>query len=433
MPRKPVLLTGALALVLTLTACGAGPADETGDDGAELVTEVTEETTVTMWHTLTGHHQEALEAQIAQFNAEHENMRIEAQAQPLTDFDSKVQQAVRNGTGPNMISGYPNIASSYIDDGFLVDFTPYVEDEEIGIPDFEDKIMPGVYAEASQWDDRLYLFPQARTGEVLFYNKTMYDQLGLDVPQTWTELAENSRAITEETGKPAFGFDSVVDGVLLQVMQRGGSLVDPESMTSTINSDTTTAVFEDLQSLYEDGVYRLVGEDQYFSNPFGAEAVYSYIGSSAGFEFVADAVGDKFEVGVAPVPQEGGTPYVNSWGGFGMVFDTTPEENLVAYTYYKWLTMTPEVAAQSSIDYGSVPASLEAQQTPEFVQFMEENPVMGALAESLENVGYIPAVTGSETARSSLDRAAQQILLGESDIATALEAAETETNRAMAE
>ncbi|MDN8622673.1 hypothetical protein Q0N61_07735 [Corynebacterium sanguinis] len=77
--------------------------------------------------------------------------------------------------------------------------------------------------------------------------------------------------------------------------------------------------------------------------------------------------------------------------------------------------------------------ALEAQQTPEFVQFMEENPVMGALAESLENVGYIPAVTGSETARSSLDRAAQQILLGESDIATALEAAETETNRAMAE
>ena len=433
---KVAVLLAASSLILSGCSKKTGEESE-GDNaanGSDIVTELSEETTVTFWHTLSDHHEEHLQQMVAEFEAEHENMRIELQAQPLTDFDSKLLQAVRNGTGPNMTTGYPNTASQFIDADLLVNLTPYVEHGQIGIPEMKDSILEGVYEEATQWDGQMYIFPRARTGEVLFYNKTVYDELGLEVPTTWEELAENSRVITEAKGKPAFGFDSEVDGAILLLQQKGGDLFDVEKMVSGANSPEAHEVFEELRPLYEEGVYRLVGEDQYFSNPFGAEAIYSYIGSSAGFGFVEDAVDGSFEIGVAPVPQiDGGEPYVNSWGGFGMVFNGTPEENLVAYTFFKWAEMEPEVAAEASVAFGSVPIAHAARETEDFQNFLAEEPAMIALSESLENVGYLPAVRGSQVGREAFARATQSILVGSSDIDEALEIAESETNEAMTE
>ena len=61
------------------------------------------------------------------------------------------------------------------------------------------------------------------------------------------------------------------------------------------------------------GYFRLVGEDQYFSNPFGSQAVASYIGSSAGISYVQAAIGDAFELGCVPIPQEGPVKYISQW------------------------------------------------------------------------------------------------------------------------
>lgn len=418
--------------LVVLAACGAAPTTPS-TSSSKIVTELTNDVTVTYWHTLTDHHEEALLKLIDKFNATHDHIKVEAQARPLTDFQSQVSQAVRNGTGPNMINGYPNFAATFIENGQLVDFAPYLKDEKVGYPDMKERVNPGVFKEATQWGDKMYLIPSDQTGEVLFYNKTIYDKLGLQAPKTWEQLAENSRKITKETGKPAFGFDSLTDGALLLIMQNGGSVIDPKAKKSTINSDVSRKAFEQLLPLYKEGVYRLVGEDQFFSNPFGAQAVYSYIGSSAGIGFIEQAIGGAFELGIAPVPQvDGGVPYVNSWGGFGMAFNGTPEENLASYEFLSWALMTPDVAAELSSVVGAVPASLEAQQTPLFSDYAENTPVIKVLQESLKNVGYQPAVIGSNETREAVGRAAELILLGKSSIDDALAEAERTSNKALA-
>ena len=57
--------------------------------------------------------------------------------------------------------------------------------------------------------------------------------------------------------------------------------------------------------LVKSGDFRLVGEDVFFSGPFGSQAVASYIGSSAGVSYVELAVNDTFEIGCVPIPKHG--------------------------------------------------------------------------------------------------------------------------------
>ena len=47
-------------------------------------------------------------------------------------------------------------------------------------PNFKDNVPAGQYSEITQWGDGIYVFPCTTAGEVLFYNKTMFDKYGLE-------------------------------------------------------------------------------------------------------------------------------------------------------------------------------------------------------------------------------------------------------------
>ena len=105
----------------------------------------------------------------------------------------------------SLVNMYPSDAVNYLNEGRLVDLSVYINDPEIGIPNFKDNVPAGQYSEITQWGDGIYVFPCTTAGEVLFYNKTMFDKYGLEAPKTWTELAECSKIIHEKEGIPGFG------------------------------------------------------------------------------------------------------------------------------------------------------------------------------------------------------------------------------------
>ena len=159
-----------------------------------------------------GGHEEALLKVVDSFNASQDEYEVVAEQQPYSEFDAKLMQAVRNGTGPDMVTMFPSDAINYMEENLLVDLAPYINDPEIGVPNFKESMSAGMYEEITQWgEDSIYLFPITATGEVLFYNKTMFDKYGLEAPQTWTDVEEASKVIYENEGIPGFGTDSVTD------------------------------------------------------------------------------------------------------------------------------------------------------------------------------------------------------------------------------
>ncbi|GAB4540162.1 MAG: maltose/maltodextrin ABC transporter substrate-binding protein MalE [Anaerolineae bacterium] len=53
---------------------------------------------------------------------------------------------------------------------------------------------------------KLYGIPYNTNARALIYRKDIFEENGLEVPQSWTALVETSRKITELTGKETFGF-----------------------------------------------------------------------------------------------------------------------------------------------------------------------------------------------------------------------------------
>ena len=429
MKFKPVALTAATVAALALTGQAyAAPSPSAALHPASTPAEPVE---LTVWNTWEDFHVEYFQTLLDEFHESHPNITITQQPQPLTDFDSKLRQAVTAGVGPDLVDGFPTEAADYVDAGLLVDLSDYIDDPEIGIPDFEASVAPGVYQEVTQWDGDVYLMPELAGGEVYYYNKTLFDSLGIEVPTTWAELETAARTITASTGKPAFGFDSEIDGFQVLISQQGSGYIDADTMTVEYNNPVAVQQLTWFCGLVDEGVFRLVGEDQYFSNPFGSEAVASYAGSAAGYGFVDQAVAGNFEFGVAPLPQGGEREYISSWGGGWMVFKTDEAKQRAAFEFLKWL-QSPEVLARWATEFGGVPAYPAAIAEPVFQDFAAGNPAIQAQTEQINRVGFLPAVKGSAALRTVIGRAVASACTGVSTPEEALQTAEQEGNAELA-
>lgn len=151
MKARILALLLALVMVASLfAACSAGKTDASGaSTGASQTTDdskttedtkpaKTEKTKIVYWHAYTDQHEEKFLELAAAFNASQDEYELVAEQQPYSEIDSKTMQAVRNGTGPDLVNMYPSDAVNYLNEGRLVDLSVYINDPEIGIPNFKD-------------------------------------------------------------------------------------------------------------------------------------------------------------------------------------------------------------------------------------------------------------------------------------------------------
>lgn len=443
MKARILALLLALVMVASLfAACSAGKTDtpdsgtgtsQTPDDSKtteDTKPVKTEKTKIVYWHSYTDQHEEKFLELAAAFNASQDEYELVAEQQPYSEIDSKTMQAVRNGTGPDLVNMYPSDAVNYLNEGRLVDLSVYINDPEIGIPNFKDNVPAGQYSEITQWGDGIYVFPCTTAGEVLFYNKTMFDKYGLEAPKTWTELAECSKIIHEKEGIPGFGTDSLVDTYQCLIIQAGSGYID-EDGNYAIDETIAKEKLNWFADLVKSGDFRLVGEDVFFSGPFGSQAVASYIGSSAGVSYVELAVNDAFEIGCVPIPQEGPVRYISSWGNNFACLSTDEDHARGAYMFLKFLTSTENIV-QWAEAFGTVPIYKEARESAEFQQFAETNIAVKALTEEADDIGMLASVPGAATMRTEIDKMVQSVALNVSDADTAYAAFETACREALA-
>ena len=183
--------------------------------------------------------------------------------------------------------------------------------------------------------------------------------------------------------------------------------------------------------LVKSGDFRLVGEDVFFSGPFGSQAVASYIGSSAGVSYVELAVNDTFEIGCVPIPQEGPVRYISSWGNNFACLSTDEDHARGAYMFLKFLTSTENIV-QWAEAFGTVPIYKEARESTEFQQFAETNIAVKALTEEADDIGMLASVPGAATMRTEIDKMVQSVALNVSDADTAYAAFEAACREALA-
>ena len=290
---------------------GSGSETEAAAEAEGILTEITEPVEVEIWHQYSDQYEEWFQKVADEFMAENPDITIKLQYQPADQYEAKVMAAAKAGELPAMVHSAAANMTSYINEDFLVNMDDYIYDETVGIENFDEEINEGLNQMYVPWDNKRYAMPLFLGGDVFFYNKTMFDELGIVPPKTWSEVEAVATAVSEKIGKPGFGFQILVDGYMEVLNQAGGQVINLETNEIEFDSDIAKEKIAWYKDLIDKGVARLVGDDKHFTNPFANGDVGCYVALSGNYGYLVGAVGDKFELGCAPLPQEGPEKFVS--------------------------------------------------------------------------------------------------------------------------
>ena len=345
--KKLMLSLSLVAGLTSLVACSSKDNKQPEKEQSEIVTTIENPVTIEFWHAMAGTNQEAVEKLVADFNATvgaEKKITVKPVYQgQYTDLKTKTTAALKSGSVPAIAQAYPDWVAEYLQSGSVVDLDPYINDGKVGIKDFDD-IIKSYREENSQYEGgKFYSLPFNKSTEVLYYNKTFFEENNLEVPTTWEELEEVSKKITELTGNPAFGFDSAENAFLTLVKQFGGEYTNTKGEVLFGESDAAVEMLEMIQKNTDAGYWRLPGEDKSMSGPFTSGLVQMFVGSTSGAAHVINGLKETnaFEWSAAPIPQKSEDTKAVIQQGTNVVVmkqgSTTDEQVYAAYEFAKFL------------------------------------------------------------------------------------------------
>ena len=208
--RGRIVLVALVSLAL-LAGCGSGPSPtptpaptatppptatpmptaemqvaETSTPTRETPTETPtplEPTTITWWtEPIGGDERRAFEKHVIKgFNAAHPGIVLEVNV--IADLDRVTRTAVQGGEGPDIIqSPGPAFMVDYVDAGHVLPLDDYAQ-----AYGWADTIYPWAM-DSGQMDGQLYSLPLTYETMVLFYNTTLFDEMGWSLPADRAEL-----------------------------------------------------------------------------------------------------------------------------------------------------------------------------------------------------------------------------------------------------
>lgn len=153
-----------------------------------------EKTTITFWHTWSGSEADALQAVVDDFNNSQDKVHVEVLSSQTED---KMLTAIPSGDGPDLVYTADTTCSKWAQAGMLNPIDEFIASSGLDISNIYDSVY-----QLGAYDGTQYGIPFTMDSYMLFYNKAVLDELGVEPPTTLEELAEISQkaALTDENG-----------------------------------------------------------------------------------------------------------------------------------------------------------------------------------------------------------------------------------------
>ena len=336
-----------------------------------------------------------LEDYIVEFNKLYPNITIQhEQVGNYDDVRDQIVQEISIQGQPNIAYCYPdhvalyNLAQATITLDSLIESDIEVKradgtTEILGLTDEQKAdFIEGYYNEGKQFGDGLmYTLPLSKSTEVLYYNKTFFDQHGLKVPTTWDELEQVCAEIKKiDPESTPLGYDSESNWFINMCEQLGSPYTSAkEGEHYLFDNEENHAFVKKFNGWYQKGyvtTQELYGS--YTSGLFVATTgnrSYMSIGSSAGATHQRPAQVDgayPFDVGIAPIPQaDASNPKVISQGPSLCIFGKENDQEVIAsWLFVKYLTTTVEFQAEFGMASGYVPVLKSVSEHPVYADYL---------------------------------------------------------------
>ena len=182
----------ATASLMAMTALATMPQLAMADE---------EKTVINIW-SKDRHDADYVQKKVDEYN-ENNTDNIEVNYQLYTDnYTQAVDMAVQSGEMPDILVFQDQMFDKYIGEDQWADLYEFMDDDMKEM--FKDVIHEGY----NEFDGKLYFIPTTGTTCRLFYNKEIFDRVGIEnPPKTLEEMVEDARLITAElAGEGIYGF-----------------------------------------------------------------------------------------------------------------------------------------------------------------------------------------------------------------------------------
>lgn len=365
-----IALAAILAACVPVTSTPAGPLTPVSAPGGV--------TRLTLWHAYGGALGKSFEALVQEFNQAHPAIQIEpSYGGTLFTMREKLVTAIAAQSAPDIAQIDQFWSSELADAGAIVSLDDFLaNDPALDRADIWDKAW-----QTASYRGKLWSMPFALSNIALYYNKTLFQQAGLDPnqpPVTWEMLAAAARQLTLDADKngtpeqwgltvPLKANEGNVYYWLAFLWQNNGAIFSADG--KAVRFDDAAGV-EALQFWVDlakkDHALPLAPPD----NGFEEGKVGMTIASTARLAALLKALGPD-NLGMAPLPAH--KQAATGVGGANLAILSGARNQQAAWEFIRWMT-SPEINLKWSIASGYLPLRQSVVQSPAYQAYLKQTP-----------------------------------------------------------
>jgi len=335
-----------------------------------------------------------------------------------SDYLDKLSTDFASGDAPNAFVQYGGSRTKeYVDAGYILDMTPYFKQ----YPDWYNGVQSFAW-ETTQFDGHegaTYGIPWSSYQLVMYYNKTLLKNAGVEVPESWDQLLAACKTLKEKgiqpfdySDKDNYHYEHLMSVMALKAY--GKSIRDDlASGTDNYGGEKMVAVYQKMKDMIDAGYWG----DAILSTDVATERSNFEAGNAAFFidgtweagNFQNDEDNKLFsnqEIGVARVPYIDEQYKTTEMGGgsdtyYVVTLNKTPEEIAATVEFVKYLTTTDAINEMCQ----SSPTTYAEKVTIDTGNYLlnDINKIMAENTDSsLEIPNYDTNTSAMDTIRASL-------------------------------
>lgn len=449
MNRRRFLKYSAPIGIAGLAGCTGDGDDGGGDGDGGGTSTVQEEVEIEWWHAMGGNHKEIMDGWVESFNNENDNITVNAVQQGnYQETFTATKSAISAGNPPNIVQLRDTNQRTIIDSGSFVPVEQVVPDGAIDWGDYH-QALTSYYS----FNDRQWALPFNSSHPIIFYNKDLFEEAGLDPenpPNTYAELREQTGVLVEDSSasngivwpSSSWYLEEQIQGQN-QVLVNENNGRDDFATEIYLLSDASLRAHKFLSEMAEDGRFLHTGVGgqggwRAAIDEFYGQNVAMFLDSTASVASRQEAAQESgFELGTTFIPSAEGKRTGAVVGGAALfTAEGMSETERQATGEFLRFISSPERQATWHKQTGYFPTTQTATDQLQSENWFENNPNFATAFEQLQQTEVTPATQGwvvgpSAKVRDLNTQAQEQILTSDRSVEDVLSDTKSDVDEAL--
>lgn len=371
---------------------------------------------------------DVFQALVQQFNDRHPTIQVDSIYVGHPDQQiPKILTAVVGNAAPDILWYNPTLTGQLVELAAIEPLEAWLERSPL-LQQLDPALLETMALEGHLWS-----IPFGANNTAVFYRPSLFQAAGIPtVPQTWEELRQVARTLTQDTNG-----DGRVDqhGMVLSLgkgewnvfvwlpfVYSAGGWLQQEARPDLMNEGAIAALTL-AQTLVQDGSAVLSAPERGFE-------IDQFLTGKVAMQITGpwtlaqmQAAGVDFDVFPLPMDQTQATVL----GGENFFLcRTTPEKRQAALTFFEYI-LGPEFQEEWALNTGFLPVNLMVRTSDTYQQFVADNPLLNIFLDQMAWARSRPIIPGYSYLSENFGRAIEAALLGV-DPTTALQQSQHRLN-----